>query len=717
MSVQPFERPQPAPIRHTPWAEYLDAALVPDWRSTEWDADRSLFTGDPRNPATSISQCLTPACGTLIGAAHGRCQACRRALLRAPSAEEFDRSYRPTWRHGEGTTAGAAAHQFSLGHLGALTRAELLYGLQRRDAEGLAVHPSVVHRLAAKIGPTSPSMLDSDPQDLTQIQLGLFRSLRLHLQRLRTAHRGEDGTSGEVWDCALVGLRSAPNRPYLAVTGQLDFRGIRQQWLRELVLQTTRARRPSVTEARRDIQAAEIASLTLAGRPHGNDPSRLSLADMTVVFQAFRQARNTQDQTLYSVTHRRALLGRWRGLLTFARAACLMDEIPGSFALTADHAIPDEDRNEDELGEAIPEPWIAHLDAHLHLLGTTSSYSTGGWSAQDFAEMYRTVYQLVRDTGRRPNEIVSLGAEPLDYPDGEPSLIYDNHKSRRKARRLPVENSTRHAIQQWQKRLETLPVPKECRGYLFPAPGGRNRPRRGHLAAAQFGKMFAAWVALVPDPERLPQQAAGFSRGKLEPYGLRHAYAQRHADAGVSVDVLRELMDHKDVNTTMGYYRVSLKRKRQAVSVVAQHAVDRHGNPAPFSDELAYQRSSVAVPYGNCTEPSNVKAGGNDCPIRFQCAGCGFFRPDPSYLGPIDQHIEQLHADRAMATAAAAAGWVVQNLDEQIAAFTEVSAKMRHNLEQLPEPERQAIETSCQELRKARQATVIPVEQLLRKPT
>jgi integrase len=35
-------------------------------------------------------------------------------------------------------------------------------------------------------------------------------------------------------------------------------------------------------------------------------------------------------------------------------------------------------------------------------------------------------------------------------------------------------------------------------------------------------------------------------------HDLRHSYAQRHADAGTPVDVLRELMDHKSVQTTMG---------------------------------------------------------------------------------------------------------------------------------------------------------------------
>lgn len=44
--------------------------------------------------------------------------------------------------------------------------------------------------------------------------------------------------------------------------------------------------------------------------------------------------------------------------------------MPGSFTLTPDDSVRDENVNEDELGRAIPEEWIAQLDAHLHLLGT-----------------------------------------------------------------------------------------------------------------------------------------------------------------------------------------------------------------------------------------------------------------------------------------------------------------------------------------------------------
>ncbi|MEU7838367.1 MULTISPECIES: hypothetical protein [unclassified Nonomuraea] len=59
----------------------------------------------------------------------------------------------------------------------------------------------------------------------------------------------------------------------------------------------------------------------------------------------------------------------------------------------------------------------------------------------------------------------------------------------------------------------------------------------------------------------------------------------------------------------------------------------------------------MAVPYGRCQEPANVRAGGNACAIRFQCAACTFFRADPTYLPEMEQHVMQLRADRERAIA------------------------------------------------------------------
>ncbi|WHM37981.1 hypothetical protein [Streptomyces sp. BPTC-684] len=108
-------------------------------------------------------------------------------------------------------------------------------------------------------------------------------------------------------------------------------------------------------------------------------------------------------------------------------------------------------------------------------------------------------------------------------------------------------------------------------------------------------------------------------------------------------------MDHRSLDVTMGYYTVSQERRRKAVETVAALATDRRGDPRGSADPLAYELRSVAVPNGGCTEPSNVKAGGGHCRIRFQCAGCDFYEPDPSYRPALEQTIADLRADKEAA--------------------------------------------------------------------
>lgn len=173
--------------------------------------------------------------------------------------------------------------------------------------------------------------------------------------------------------------------------------------------------------------------------------------------------------------------------------------------------------------------------------------------------------------------------------------------------------------------------------------------------------------------------------------------------------MLKELLDHLSVETTMGYYAVSLKRKQQAIRSVGALAMDADGKPAPFADPVAYDRASVSVPFGNCTEPSNVKAGGGHCPIRFQCAGCGFYRPDPSYLPAIEEHIASMRADRETAQAMGAADYVIANMTSEIDAFGRVADDMRRRLDDLDPDQRDEVDAASRILRRARAARRIPV--------
>jgi hypothetical protein len=159
---------------------------------------------------------------------------------------------------------------------------------------------------------------------------------------------------------------------------------------------------------------------------------------------------------------------------------------------------------------------------------------------------------------------------------------------------------------------------------------------------------------------------------------------------------------------------ITADRKRSAIETVGRLAVDQNGVPAPISNAAAYQMRSVAVPFGNCIEPSNVKAGGKACPIRFQCAGCGFYRPDPSYIPAIEEHINSLAADREIASAMDAAPFVIDNLNAQIDAFRNVLDVMRQALDRLDAGQRDQVEQASAVLRKARAGASLPLEDITR---
>jgi hypothetical protein len=144
-------------------------------------------------------------------------------------------------------------------------------------------------------------------------------------------------------------------------------------------------------------------------------------------------------------------------------------------------------------------------------------------------------------------------------------------------------------------------------------------------------------------------QLVPFDKTRIFPYAYRHCYAQRHADAGVPVEVLKELMDHRLIHTTQGYYRVGDERRREAVDRVTALQFDRHGNRAwrtakslLDSEHVRRAVGEVATPYGMCREPTNVAAGGHACPLRFLCLGCEHFSTEVSYLPDLQAHLADL---------------------------------------------------------------------------
>lgn len=696
------------------WRTALTDRIDPGWRPGEWDSVLLRFLGDPDNPATRVFRCVVTGCPGFAEGNGGFCPSCAGRRNRAGRPADFIANftaYAPNRRYANQDLT----RSFSLAGLSLNLQTEVLFGLQVLDRDHILA-PEQVRRLLLRLPAVTESMLDltdGDIAGLPRCERGLARSLRSALLTDHVQFTGIDPTRGDVWDCQLLGLTAGSSRRYIARSGRLDFRPIHQTWLRELTKEYFRVLRPTVEQARNILQAVSVVSDGLLGRPNGDQPELLTRADMTAVIDHLQMVTRP-DGKLLSANHRHQLFSWFREMLTFLRQAGLMDHVPGAFDATGSRLrisrpAKRETEAEDLLGRSLPDHVIAQLDAHLDQLGRHSNFSQLGWPAEAIRWMYRTIYQLIRDTGRRPHEVTSLKTGCLTYVDDKPTLIYDNHKSGRLGRRLPIAESTATVIRDWQHQLEALPT--HGSGWMFPSLGHRGRKVHGggHLTAGVFGgHVFRSWVDTIPTvlDEGLDTHGLNivYPRNRITLYAFRHSYAQRHADAGTPVDVLRQLMDHVSVETTLGYYKVTLKRRREAVSTVSDLMLDRDGRRVGAVGDLDYAVGTVAVPYGNCAEPSNIKAGGGHCPIRFQCAGCSFYRPDPSYLPAIETHLAELRVNKEQALATDAAGWVITNLTDQIDAFTGVTRAMTTLLDDLPEENRRSVEQAAKELRRIRQA-------------
>jgi integrase len=83
----------------------------------------------------------------------------------------------------------------------------------------------------------------------------------------------------------------------------------------------------------------------------------------------------------------------------------------------------------------------------------------------------------------------------------------------------------------------------------------RNPLGRRPISLSTLTDVHRRWVDALPALQG--SDGLEFDRSAVFLYAYRHSYAQRHADAGTPVDVLRELMGHRSMTTTQGYYKNS----------------------------------------------------------------------------------------------------------------------------------------------------------------
>jgi hypothetical protein len=107
---------------------------------------------------------------------------------------------------------------------------------------------------------------------------------------------------------------------------------------------------------------------------------------------------------------------------------------------------------------------------------------------------------------------------------------------------------------------------------------------------------------------------------------------------------------------------------------------------------------------GKCSEPTNVRSGGQACPIRYQCAGCPHFESDPSYLPELGTYADKLRRQREAMIAAGATDWAVEHVSRQLEVIVGHVRVHESVLGRLGDEERALVEEASATLKQARQS-------------
>jgi integrase len=606
-------------------------------RLIRWDGERLRLEAPARRegpaPRVPDGKCAVTACLRERQARRGREESrCALHARRWEAALAADPRL-DARRWNERAEPVPVTGQVNLRGLAPLAVVEVLYGLQQRGRAGCTSYCRTLRSLAAQLRQAQAASLGDLPAQQEKGRRGLLNSLIMHADRALADPRSE--IARDRWDLAVLGHH-----------GWLDFTRISQGWLRESAKAWASHDLPKRRGRQAGARLHEITGAIIrlsetlrAGRKdHGEDPSALGRADIEAFLH--RMAFLAADGKLSHYCRVKTCQDAGRVLkgirsLGLARPGSPAAALPDDFTLIAGDVPAKADPGEP--GRDVPDEIMRQLVGRLRELEEVIS-----------CRETRVAVELMIDTGRRPAEVCALDWDCLARDaDGAPVLVYDNSKSHRQRRRLPVSEHTATLVTGQKASVrERFPDTPPARLRLLPSrrlnPDGTRPVTEDNLTGRH-----RIWVNSMGP--LLRGDGTEYDKSLISPYSYRHSYAQRHADAGIGIDVLRELMDHESMDTTKRYYRVGEARRRNAVDKVTAMQFDRHGNRI-WRDALAlldseharYAVGSVAVPYGTCTEPTNVQAGGGACPVRFRCAGCDHFRTDVSHLPDLAGYLDDL---------------------------------------------------------------------------
>jgi integrase len=656
------------------------------------------FLADPRvQPLPPLTACRVAACTRAADAARGYCnthyQRWRNALAADPDLDTQQ------WQARESPVAEPG--RVNLRALPVLVVVEVLFGIQQRVRSGARTGEVELRVLCDGLRSRQVDSITTDRAEITRNKI--VRALRTTLtQHVRRALADPDSEQiKDTWDLAVFGHR-----------GNLSFTGISQPWLTQSVKrwaaeQLPRHRGRGAARVRGKVNGLRLLSEFLGRRSDGGlVASALGRSDIEDFLNRLAHLESVGEISRY---RRNCICRDVREILAAIRALGLTRPGQAAGGLAGDFAVERHDIPADpergEPGRDVPPEVLAPLCANLDSLEPIE---------------VRVATQIGIDTGRRPEDILALPVNCLDRDkDGAAVLVYDNIKADRLGRRLPIGEATAKVIIDQQQRVRAM-FPDTAVAELTLLPSTRRNPH-GHtpIRIDTLDSRHREWITALPVLRT--RDGIEVDKSKITPYSYRHCYAQRHADAGVPIDVLAELLDHRSYSMTRRYYRIGEDRRRAAVDTVTALSFDRHGNRIwreahmlLESERARHAVGEVSVPYGTCTEPTNVKAGGGACPVRFRCVGCDHFRTNIAFLPDLQAYLDDLLRTRERLTAAidGVDDWARADAtptEEEITRLRRLITRIKGDIAELDDTERAQIDKAIAIVRRHRAAHAVPL--------
>jgi integrase len=438
---------------------------------------------------------------------------------------------------------------------------ELLLALQRRDTEGRTdLDPEFVRQFylgARRLGLETLIGFDA----LNSVEVAGTAKRRAFvadcMRWIEAEHRRWSGTDNR--DPLLIHiaeLNLTDHRPP-GPDSVADLRGFGQVWITETLSHWLRNVRVNSSTIIRMVGAWRVADEVLS--VHSKAPELLGSNDIDAIVRAVtaRWAAGKEQQ------RRMAML--WR-LIEYGHRvdelAHIWKHVSPRFGRNkakhhpSPHPATKPIANPDEPYRYVPQPIVDWLMDHVHLLIRSDDYKT--------MEARALIYVHER-CGRRPVETMHLRDDCISYDsEGHPFLEWERIKPPRRAgKRLPIHQETHDLLRQWQQIKRDHNIHSQ---WLFPSltHRGRDVPYQTEYLIRRIREL----VAVVQDQAPFPGAVTGvngnlihYDLSSIDAYALRHAFAQRYADAvdaeGRSTtppDVLQDLMDHQEFKTTMTYY-------------------------------------------------------------------------------------------------------------------------------------------------------------------